>query len=698
MTTVSRSVGTSFPKRTSNIALAAAVLCAAALAAWSPPAGAQQHVVIDESVRAGALTCYPSIDNPLEYFYAINDVHLATDESGKPAFMFMRYVNNVRSGAGEAEAKEGTGGGLVHCVVQLGVSPEVIEDARRELARVKPGAKLIGPLTYNSGKFVLIAAAKDAEGKTLFDNVVGLGSAPILDGGKAAVSIPLTKQGAKILWESFRMAKPAIDFKFEMDVSGYNAPHRAVIEANFDQIYEHKAFAVGVASKYLAAEIKGAFDDLQKSGAIKLTQIGGDEKMETLITTAYNKLTEMMFAPAGGTGTPDLASLTGSGSQPSMLDRATQYLRQNQQDARAENERIRAENRQIREENRRNEDRDRARTAAAPAAATGTSGATATTADAGAPGDSSAADRPRGYRPRPPSLEPTYADQARPTDAPRTAPIAERKEEDVPAFAVLASFEMKSVRQRGNFKIDLNKYTAATRTYPFTSSISGLTSYLNDPLYFKEVNMDDPLYKQRELVVMVDGANATDFGTYINFATVQMRKKHQSGEESQDEVRIDRKNFNSEGNAFKLLYGWKGDNDRRRWMDYEYQTTWSFFGGKELQEPWKPTNSGAINVVPPFQKRAVDVDADPDAMTKAGVRIATVKLYYKLGDTEKVKVATLNALKGKLSERIDFIMPPDQPGYEYEVEYQLKGSKTVSTGRKTATAATLILEDVPSAG
>jgi hypothetical protein len=103
-------------------------------------------------------------------------------------------------------------------------------------------------------------------------------------------------------------------------------------------MYEHKAFAVGVASKYLAAEIKGAFDDLKREGAIKLTQVGGDEKQEQLITTAYNKLTEMMFAPAGGTGTPDLASLTGSGSQPSMLDRATQYLRQNQQDARAAND------------------------------------------------------------------------------------------------------------------------------------------------------------------------------------------------------------------------------------------------------------------------------------------------------------------------------------------------------------------------
>jgi len=35
-------------------------------------------------------------------------------------------------------------------------------------------------------------------------------------------------------------------------MSGYRSPHRALIEANFDQIYEHKAFAVGVATQFLA--------------------------------------------------------------------------------------------------------------------------------------------------------------------------------------------------------------------------------------------------------------------------------------------------------------------------------------------------------------------------------------------------------------------------------------------------------------
>jgi hypothetical protein len=176
-----------------------------------------------------------------------------------------------------------------------------------------------------------------------------------------------------------------------------------------------------------------------------------------------------------------------------------------------------------------------------------------------------------------------------------------------------------------------------------------------------------------------------------------MRKKHQGGDETQDEVRIDRKNFNSEGNAFKLLYGWKNDSDRRRWMNYEYQTTWSFFGGKEMQQPWKPANSGAINLAPPFQKHSVDLQADPDAITQAGVRSITVKIFYNLGDTEQVKQVTLNATKGQLSDRIDFILPSGAADYDYEITWQLKGNRTVSSGRRHASQSVLFVDE-PAAG
>jgi len=678
-----------------KITLGTVLLAIAVALAWVAPASAQQ-ILLDKPVRAGELVCFPDLNDPLVYYYVNDKPHLSMDENGKPQFSFLRYVENVRSGADQAEAREGEGGGIVHAVVALSVTKEQIAAAQRALVRVAPGAKLVGPVVYKSGKFGLVSSFKDTNGN-MTKQVVGLGNAPLLDGDKAAVSIQVTKLGAKILWESFQTPTPDISFSFEMDMSGYRSPHRALIEANFDQIYEHKAFSVGIATQFLAAEIKGAFDDLKREGAIKLTQVGEDEKLDALITTAYNKIAEIMFSPMGGTGTPDLSSLTGTGGQPSMLDRATAMLKENRTATEQQNEKIRAENKTIREENRADAERRRAAaeaTTPAPASATGGSAKAA----AGTATDA-ADDRPRGYRPRTPSLSPTYADEARPTDAPGSGgPVAERKEESAPSFAVLASFEMKRVHQRGIFKIDLNKYTTDNLTLRFDENIGDMRSLMKEGDNFRQVNLDDPLYKQRELVVFVDGMNAKDFGDYVNFATVQMRKHHQGGDETQDEVRIDRVNFNKEGNNFKLLYGWKNDSDRRQWMNYEYQTTWSFFGGKEVVQPWKKANAGAINLAPPFQKHSVDLQADPDVITAAGVRSITVKLFYKLGDTEQVKTVTLNATKGQLSDKIDFILPADVVNYDYQIDWRLKGNRVVSSGRKSASDAILFVDELPSAG
>ena len=241
-----------------RVVLRSAAALLVVIACGAGPAWAQQ-ILIDKPVRAGDLVCFPDLNDPLSYYYVNDKPHLATDANGKPQFSFLRYVENVRSGASEAEAREGEGGGIVHAVVALSVPREMIAQAQRELQRVKPGAKLVGPVVFKSGKFGLVSSFKDTQGN-LTKQVVGLGNAPLLDGEKAAVSMQLTKLGAKILWESFQTPTPDISFSFEMDVTGFRSPQRAVIEANFDQIYEHKAFAVGEACQNLAAQILGAFD------------------------------------------------------------------------------------------------------------------------------------------------------------------------------------------------------------------------------------------------------------------------------------------------------------------------------------------------------------------------------------------------------------------------------------------------------
>jgi hypothetical protein len=644
-----------------------------------------QNILLDKPVRAGELTLFQELGNEKAYYYIVDKPRIAADENGNPQFSFLRYVENVRSGAEEAEAREGEGGGIVHALIELGVTDEQIAEARKELQRVAPGATIKGPVVYREGTIALISSFAKPDGE-LTKQVIGLGKAPLLDGQRAAISVQLTKQGAKILWESFKTPTPDFSVSFEMGLSGYRSPKRALIEADFEQIYQNHNFQAGVATQYLAAEIKIAYEELTKQGAIKVTQVGEDANLEKIMETAYNKILDMMFQPAGGTGTPGLGSLvSGLGNTPSMLDRATSLLKSSQADANKENEKIKSENAAAEKANAKKPAEANPATANADAKKTGSE-------DKSKPGNAPKATKPEttGNATEKPPMASEAQRDAKPTDKPKTE--ATKKEAvSVPSFAVALSYEMKTIKQHGKFTIDLYKYTTDNITLRFDKNFGNI----NCKDCFRQVNLDDPLYKQRELVAFVDGANAEDFGTFINFVNVLFRKTHQSGEITNDELRIDRNNFNKEGNNFKLMYGWKGDNDRSKWLDYEYKTIWSFFGGTTIESDWIKSNAGALALAPPFLPRQIDIEADPDLVNTAGVRSIDVKLYYKIGDQEQNKTITMLPSKQEFSKMITIVLPKNETGFDYEVSWLLKGNIKKTAPKTASTSSVIFVDEIP---
>lgn len=758
--------------------LALGLTFAIGVAAWAAPAQAQQ-ILLDQPVKAGELNLFPDLNDPNVYYYVADKVRLATDANGTPQFSFLRYVDNVRTGADQAEAREGEGGGIVHALVTLGVSPEQLAAANRELQRVKPGARIQGPVVFKAGRFGLVSSFADTKG-TLTKQVVGLGNAPLLDGEKAAISIELTKQGAKILWESFEMPAPDISFQFEMDISGFNSPVRATIDADWSKIYSHRAFGAGVATNFLAAEIKDTFDELRTTDAIRITQVGQDDKMDAVIATAYKMIQDRMFEPFGGTGTPDVSALTGTGQgQSSLLDRATTRLKEATADVRTANADIRKENDATRARNDKarveqgkaaadqtradqaeiavrqaeadadvaQKRADAAAAAAAelklspeaanekpkpapapdpdPAKTTGSDEATKVTsggADAAkiiADGDfhdetvvtqkmidqahkraatakaeaDSAKARAAKLRREAGALLAT-ADQSS-TAAPETETL--KAEQAAPTLSVIATLEMKKVKQSGTFHFDMNKFMPDNRTLSFAENIGDLRRLKANSAHFREVNLDDPLFKQRELVAMVDVANAQDFGQFINFVNVHMRKKHATGELTDDEVRVDRNNFSKEGNNFKLMYGWKGDNDRSKWMEYEVQSTWNLIGGKTIVEPWKPYTSGTIGLAPPMRRRTVTIDGTPETLQQADVRAVTVQVFYDVAGAEQSKQVTLNVSKGQTGDKLEILTAPTSNTYDYQITWQLKGNRTLSTPRQSSVSDMLFVDELPVA-
>jgi hypothetical protein len=122
-------------------------------------------------------------------------------------------------------------------------------------------------------------------------------------------------------------------------------------------------------------------------------------------------------------------------------------------------------------------------------------------------------------------------------------------------FSVNFAYEMKKQERSGKYVIDLSKSTIENMSFRFDENVGSDVAKCKP--CFKQINLDDPLYRQREILVSVDGLNADQFTKYINFATVQLRKIHGGGQLSTAEVRIGAKEFVDNANVFSLLYGWK---------------------------------------------------------------------------------------------------------------------------------------------
>ncbi|MCB0606546.1 MAG: hypothetical protein H6562_12400 [Lewinellaceae bacterium] len=274
--------------------------------------------------------------------------------------------------------------------------------------------------------------------------------------------------------------------------------------------------------------------------------------------------------------------------------------------------------------------------------------------------------------------------------------IAEGAKKNASLVSLNFAYEMKKQRKTGKFVIDLSKSTIETISFRFDENLGSDVSKCKD--CFRQINLDDPLYKQREILVSVDGLNADQFSKYINFVTVSMKKDHGTATATTDEVRIAQKEFqDAAGNPFRLLYGWKdnADYDRDAWLKYKYKTIWSFFGDYTVEKDWSESDNLGLNLAPPFHPVSISVEADPNLMKDAGIRLATVKFYYDYGAGEKVEQVTLRGTDPAPAQLAEFMLKQGEYDYDYEVVWRMFGNKTLTSGRKKSSDTLLYVDEIP---
>ena len=855
-----------------------------------------QEIFLDGVQKCGRLKCYPAMDDPQSFYYLPGQARLA-ERDGRPEFSFMKYARLRK--AETAGTKTTEGGGLLHFLATYGVDEETLQEAEADLRERVPGAKIVGPVIFRRGTFALVTAFKE-ENKA-WVRAVALGKAPLMEGQKTAVSLALTRQGAEVLWQDFQMATPDISLIFELEFAGYRKPYEAEVIVDWSKVFQNHRVQAGMRYAWFGADIDLLFQELRRTGAIKIIVKGEHAPSDKLLASVQNKLLEIMFEPidaqnlmqqaikedsfsnlnqalefltktkkidqtslrwptrladwwnwralwnwcpsaeAGifsgldsyffkvvkaidrstaqllnqvataqqavntvfdpqtylpeyGNLCPNLTSVCGQVVTDSNLTRACGLLepdcekkvRRNVRkikkdisgclsrfarcskskeechsrfqaciDRKKENwkkdiqrlknwyllrvrcvnttsdycqkkfarcmdssssqrrclKRLLACSCGIGKKSKKSSKKE-VQSGKPKTSSTNSQSSQKREKTSGGRGSdkapSGATNQPQKQQATSETPKSTSSIQSKkhakkeeqtkkkPTKDKKKPAKEAKKGKPTSNFSLVAAYRMRHIRESGYFYYSLKRYRMESQVTHITLNIGDLYQrYGHDNQVFREILIDDPVFKQRNILVTIDGQDSRDFGAYVNAVTVQLRKHHQSGEISTDEVIITPELFDQQGNAFFLRYGWKGDRNRQAWLRYEYRVVWELKGGFKLDQGWQESDTAVLNVVSPFRYLPVTIEGDKDRLDSYRVRHAVVTFLTHLGSRTIRTEVTLKNSGPATGAMVRVPVPREGAAPEVLITWHLEGGSEVSRGPFPLKGAILYWDELP---
>jgi hypothetical protein len=271
-------------------------------------------------------------------------------------------------------------------------------------------------------------------------------------------------------------------------------------------------------------------------------------------------------------------------------------------------------------------------------------------------------------------------------------------------FGLNVSYQLKDMRSSGVTTLNFNHRATVERHTFITFNIGDLyTKYGKDTAFFRDVSLEDPTFRQREVQIGLDGALLPEFERYINGVTLTLRKQHQNGEETLREIVLDRRAVQADPakDGLKVVYTWNGDEDRAAWLQYDYRTRWSFKGGGSHQTDWTRADAPMIDLFTPYERRVVQIVGDRALLKQRGVRAVVVEVSYPFFSERRTQTVVVRpdqeaaADAASAEPRIEITQPLGQQEYSYVITWQLEGNRRL-TAKGTDTGGIVFIDDVPA--
>ena len=246
--------------------------------------------------------------------------------------------------------------------------------------------------------------------------------------------------------------------------------------------------------------------------------------------------------------------------------------------------------------------------------------------------------------------------------------------------AFTQAFEQKSKR------ISLNYRMAIKRPYQLVGNLASWYDGVRDnPKCVAAVNLNDPFFDHRDINFILDLDAKDMFEQEANYVTVNVRKVRSSGNPFEDHVTIDSKYLKDHGINATVTYARAEDKSPDV---YEYQTQWSFRGGKVWppNPEWQKGSWEGVTLAAPIVPRTIEVEGDLEAMKASDVTRVTAQIHYQKFGQEMEENISLSPAKGEPLVSRKIFLDADAKGYAYRlvVDHKTEGKLATPWNAKIA--------------
>ena len=229
------------------------------------------------------------------------------------------------------------------------------------------------------------------------------------------------------------------------------------------------------------------------------------------------------------------------------------------------------------------------------------------------------------------------------------------------------------------FYLNLSKSTTIKVPVHNSGNIAGIYGAMQDnPKYFRVVNLADSDFQKRTIHFQIDGKFTNAFNDVLNSVSVAFKKSYDNGNDDVTSDLLFTYNDLKEGKDFKqIIYPRLGINNSE-WLDYEFKISWNIKGeDKPIIIPkgansWLTSNQSLLALVPPFNKKIIDIDADRAAFKDADIRTATIKFFTVLNKKPNAqRTIILRENDAESTTKVNLYYDSDEP-IAYQVTWYSK--------------------------